>query len=121
MPDHPGRAPSPSTVGATRAVWIASACVCALVSVLAALPLLAEVLSAVSGDHVWSLETVWFAVLPVAALVIAWVLAVSVRRARSLSSAIVRGAISVAVAVAGCAPLLVLFVTLLSLQFRPAP
>jgi hypothetical protein len=100
-----------------RALWIATACVCGVVALVALLPLGAEIASAFSGDHIWSLESLEYAVLPIAAIAVSWALAWSIRRAASPGSAILRAVLAVCIAIAGCAPLVVLFATLLAQEF----
>ncbi len=89
--------------------------------IIALLPLGAEIASAVHGDHVWTLETLVFAVLPIVAIAVSWGLAWSIRRARSRSSAVVRSVLAVVLAIAGCAPLVVVFASLFAQQFAGPP
>jgi cytochrome bd-type quinol oxidase subunit 2 len=104
-----------------RALWISSATVCIIVGFVNLLPLFAEVSSGISGQHLWTLETVWYAVIPVAAIVTAWLLARAVRRAQSMRAAIVLTVLSIGVVIGGCSPAIFLAYSLLFKQFRPAP
>ena len=111
-----------ATVTATgnRGLWIATSLVCGLVALVTLLPLGLEIASAFSGEHVWTLESLVYAVLPIVAIAASWALAWSIRRARPLGSAIVRAVLAVGIAVAGCAPLVVLFATLYAQQLPGA-
>jgi len=104
-----------------RPLWIATACACAVVALIALLPLGAEIASAIHGDHLWTLETLVFAVLPIVAIAVSWGLAWSVRRAGSRASALTRAALALVIAIAGCAPLVVVFASLLAQQFAGPP
>ena len=102
---------------ANRGLRIATSLVCGLIALVTVLPLGLEIASAFSGDHVWTLESLEYAVLPIAAIAASWALSWSIGRARSLGSAIVRAVLAVGIAVAGCAPLVVLFIGLFAQQF----
>jgi hypothetical protein len=112
---------APRLAAQRRGLWIGAAWASALVAVLAVLPLVAEISSAFTGQHLWTWETVWYAVIPIAAIVAALLLALSVRTARSFQSAITRTVLSIIIVLGGCLPLFILFVTLVNLTFRPAP
>lgn len=104
-----------------RGLTIAAVWVCALVALVTLGPLVLEVVSAFTGQHVWTVESFVYAVIPIAGIVAAVILLRSARRARSLGGAIGFALVSMAVVIAACTPILVLFWGLLELQFRPAP
>lgn len=86
---------------------------CSIIVLVSFLPIAAEAVSAVHGQHVWSLESVGFLVLPVVALTAATALLIRVRHGRTVLQVIVCGIVSMLVALAGCVPVTAFFFTLL--------
>jgi Kef-type K+ transport system membrane component KefB len=113
---------SPAELKASKArhgLRIASALVCVAIAIVALVPLVSEVSSAFSGEHVWTLETLEFAVAPIAAICLSWFMSRWVEHARSVRTAILLAILSICVGAAGCLPLIYVFGSLLLRQFVP--
>jgi uncharacterized BrkB/YihY/UPF0761 family membrane protein len=89
-----------------------------IIGIVMVVPVGAEAASAVSGKHIWTLETVQYFVIPVAAFVVAILLLRGARRTLRTWASIVFPVAAVAIVCAASAAPLVLFYRLLFTQYR---